>query len=276
VRVLLNIQGLRSSDGLTLSILCQDVVRQPLVEIAPVTVCDLLQLAVTDGLPAQLQQDLDRFAPQMVREIGDLPDTLFPGFMKDIEKVPAEHVPATVRRAVSTRAEAGKSVPKIVAAWDELLPFWEGSEVETIQLGGATSHVKVKEYDVPDSHKAPDERKHKPRARKKSAADGDATTDAPGAVKSPRAAAKDSFTARMRNPQRPVRDPARASWLRKALLERLGNASGGIKQALLVAGMLRRSEWADMAPDEVVTALRSLDKEGRVKLSAGRWSKLGR
>ena len=274
--MLLNIQGLRSSDGQTLSILCQDVLRQPLVEIAPVTVCDLLQLAVTAGLPVQLQQDLDRFAPQMVREIGDLPDTLFPAFMKDIEKVPAEHVPAAVRRAVASRADTGKAVPKILAAWDELLPMWEGSEIELIQLGGATSRVKVDEFDVPDSHKAPDERKHKPRARKKGPADGDATTDAPDVVKSPRAAAKDSFTARMRNPQRPLRDPARALWLRKAIVERLGNASGGIKQALLVAGMLRRSEWADMAPDEVVSALRSLDKEGRVKLSAGRWSKLGR
>ncbi len=274
--MLLNIQGLRSSDGLTLSILCQDVVRQPLVEIAPVTVCDLLQLAVTDGLPVQLRQDLERFAPQMIREIGDLPDTLFPSFMKELEKLPAEHVPAAVRQAVSARAETGKSVPKIKAAWDELLPFWVGSEIETIDLGASSSQVKVKEFDVPDSHKAPDERKHKPRARKKAAATGDASTDAPGAKPAPRAAARDSYTARMRNPQRPERDPARASWLRKALLERLGNASGGIKQALLVAGMLRRSEWADMAPDEVVSALRSLDKEGRVKLSAGRWSKLGR
>ena len=177
--MLLNIQGLRSSDGQTLSILCQDVLRQPLVEIAPVTVCDLLQLAVTAGLPVQLQQDLDRFAPQMVREIEDLPDTLFPAFMKDIEKVPAEHVPAAVRRAVASRADTGKAVPKILAAWDELLPMWEGSEIELIQLAGATSRVKVDEFDVPDSHKAPDERKHKPRARKKGPADGDATPERP-------------------------------------------------------------------------------------------------
>lgn len=270
----LNIQGLRSSDGLTLSILCQDVVRQPLVEIAAVTVCDLLQLAVSEGLPAQLQQDLDRFAPQMVREIGDLPDTLFPGFMKELGKLPPEHVPDSVRQAVTARAELGKSVPKIQEGWAELSASWEGVEVEAIEIGGATSHVKVNEYDVPDSHKAPDERKHKPRARKKAAATGEASTSAPDSPKAPRGSSS-SYTARMRN-QRPTRDPARAAWLRKAVLERLGQANGGIKQALLVAGMLRRSEWADMAPDEVVSVLRTLDKEGRVKLSAGRWSKLGR
>ncbi|MED5373518.1 MAG: hypothetical protein VX899_21045 [Myxococcota bacterium] len=266
----LKIQGLRSSDALSLSIMCQDVVRQPLVEIHPETVCDLLQLSVTEGLEAQMRQDLSRFAPQMLREMGDLPDSMLPAFLKELGKVPAENIPQSVRDAITARSEGSKH-PEVVKAWGALKSHLDSAEVEEIQLGGAAKHVSVHTYDVPDSHKAPDERSHKQRRRRKSAAGGDDEQEASSSKRGSDESTS-SYNARMRNPKR-VRDPEREVWLRKAILARLSEAQGGIKQTLLVAGMVRRSPWPDLSPEEVVSALRGLGKEGRARLSVGRWKK---
>ncbi|MDP6934365.1 MAG: hypothetical protein QGG40_15675, partial [Myxococcota bacterium] len=61
---LIRVEGLRSADPGSLSVLTQDVLRLPIAQIELVTVADLLALSELDDLPGELSRGLAAFREQ--------------------------------------------------------------------------------------------------------------------------------------------------------------------------------------------------------------------
>ena len=147
-----------------------------------------------------------------------------------------------------------RSAPAMVTVLD----CFDSAEPELVDPATKSQTVKVHQFDVPDSHKHPDERKRK---RRGSAPTQDGT---------PRAS-------RPKLPTKSARDPERAVWLRQQVIQRLSSyGSSGLKQAVLVAGCQRQAPWDDVSPSEVLRVLRGLKDENKVKLSVGRWAMVAR
>jgi len=256
-----NITGLRTSDVTTLSVLTQDLVRKPLNALDPHCMCDLLALSEVDSLPGQMRRDLEGFQAQMVREFNDLPEgPVLAEYLVELAVVPADKIPACVRQAVADRAEAALKNARTEPAMTAILAHFEQAEPEVVDPSDKAQKVKVHQFDVPDSHKHPDERKR----RKK----GSAPTRDRSAPRAP---------SRPKAPTRATRDPERAVWLRQQVLQRLGGyGSNGLKQAVLVAGCQRQAPWDDVSPSEVMSVLKTLKADGLIKLSVGRWAKVSR
>lgn len=266
------IAGIRTADPLTLTVLTQDALRKTLSELDPRCLCDLLALGDASGLPNQLKWEIERFGPQMQREIHDLPAFMYGKLVRELDELEPSQIPSQVRQVLEERRDDLKDDPKTETIAFGLLDKVAGVPVDTWDVADSgEAQIEVKTFDVPDSHKAPDERK-KRRVRK----GAEASTAAPGETKkkAPSRTTSD-YAARLRNPTREIKDPTRAVWIRVDVLDRLKNAQSGIKQGLLVVGCQRRAEWDDVAWDEVMNVLKQLAKEGRVRLSAGRWKYLG-
>ena len=64
--------------------------------------------------------------------------------------------------------------------------------------------------------------------------------------------------------------------LSELCLERLGQAhESGLKEAVLIAGVRHRARetYPNVNPHEVTGVLKTLKEQGRVRYSAGRWSR---
>jgi hypothetical protein len=261
-----DMEGLRSSDPVTLSVLCQDLLRRPLIQLTPRTLCDLLALSEIEDLPKQLRRDLFVFREQMVREFNDMPEGLVIGeYLEELTEMDPGQIPDCLRVAVIERGEAAARHPASAPHIEALLTSFEEHEAEFLDPGGKAQKVKVHQFDVPDSHKAPDERSKKKRTRSPRAESEEEGGDTPARKSS----YKGNPTTKL--PMRSSKDPERALWIRMDINERLGNHSKGLKQAVLLAGARHRCPWDDLAGEEVLAVLRAMAREGKVKNSAGRW-----
>lgn len=257
-----NISGLRTSDVTTLAVLTQDLVRKQLNALEPICLCDLLALSEVESLPLQMKRDLEGFQAQMIREFNDLPEgAVLADFLVELTELPAAKVPLCLRVAVVGRSEAALNHPKTSGPLTRLVEAFEAEEPELVDPSDKSQKVKVHQFDVPDSHKHPDERKK----RRSGAAGALPTRD-----RSPRAS-------KPKLPAKATRDPERGIWLRQQVLQRLGSyGSNGLKEAVLVAGCQRQAPWNDISKAEVTSVLRTLERDGTVKLSVGRWAMMGR
>jgi len=234
---LVAVAGLRTADPTTLQVLTQDVLRTPLVRIEPATLADLLALSEIGGdpLPGAMVKELDRFQRQMFRELADLPDgPPLAEFMGEVGKLPADTVPACLRKAVADLVEDRKSADAIEAI-QAFLAGVEGVDPTPVQL--------PTREDDPDATSAPVEK----------------------------VAAKKKTSTRKRATPKSQVDPRRGEWIEGDVLDRLNNYHNGLKESVMVAGSRHRSPWDDVSVKEVMAVLRRLKREGRVRYSAGRW-----
>ena len=247
------IQGLRRSDPDTLMVLTQDVLRATLSRIEVATLADLLALSELEtGLSVALARDLKQFRSQMFREMSDLPDSpVLADFARDLASVSPERVPASLRDEVA-RITQGRKHMEAVAALNELEQRWSGVAPEP---------PVVRQPVLP------------PKASRASATASRRPTGpvTPGPVKEklPTVAPGEK---KARTPPAQV-DERRVTWIEEELMVRLEQYGvAGLKEAVVVAAARHRAPWRDVTEDEVLTVLRRLKRENRLRFTSGRWS----
>jgi hypothetical protein len=235
----ISVGGLRKADSNTLLVLTQDVLRRPLGQIERGTLCDLLALSeIPDQVGKQLSKELDYFRDQMKREISDLPDgPAFAELASDLMKVDAGRAPTALRSHVAARSEDLRSEEATGAA-EALLAHWEDTDPDVVNLPlPAAALPKSKETGAGTPRKQVIKAKEPARKR--------VTTTV---------------------------DSRREEWIREDAVDRLKNyGSRGLKEAIMVAGSRHRAPWDDVTDAEVLTILRKMKREGRLRFSAGRW-----
>ncbi len=235
---LVAVAGLRKADPTTLQVLTQDVLRTPLVRIDPGTLVDLLALSELDDgqLPVILTRELAHFQAQMFRELADLPDgPVLASFAQDLSALPAERVPNCLREAVAQLLPERK-IDEAVEALEGFLAGVEGTDPDPVELPSAPIANSVGSAPV-----------QKVTARKPAKA-----------------------SSRRSTPAAQV-DERRGQWIEGDVMERLNNYHNGLKESVMVAGARHRAPWEDVSEKEVMTVLRRLKREGRLRFSAGRW-----
>jgi hypothetical protein len=227
------VNGLRGADIATLQVLTQDVIRLPLNQIEADTLCDMFALSELDeGIPPQLALDLLAFRENRIRELNDLPDgEALSDFAKSLAALAADQVPGTLRAAVTA-----------------LTPDREQSAEALTELA---SHLSSAE----------------PAAAMVRAAQPEAPSPAAKAAAGVTKAKKP----KRKSTRAPAKDPARAEWIEEYAIIRLKNYETGLKEAILVGGTRHKAPWEDITEREVRSVLRRLAREGKLRISAGRW-----
>ena len=243
-----HVEGLRRSDAMTIQVLAGDLLRVPLCEIDPRSLCDLLALSEREDLPVQLTRDLQKYREQMLREFNDLPDgdplTLF---LSELNAMEAGRVPATLRLGVLARND-GHLLPRTKEIYEELMRHFESDDPTEVDMTGSPT-VRVEQVEA----------KKAPVSRGSGTRSSSSRRDAP------------------RRPAKPKIAPERADWIRNDVLARLADyPDQGLKQAMLVAGARHRAPWNDLKEQEVVIVLKGLEAGNRIRSTGGRWIRVAR
>ena len=230
------IQGLRSSDPSSLSVLVQDVLHLPMSQIEPLCLMDLMALSeIPDQLSKELGKDLSGFADRVVRELGDLPDgPPLASFCVELAGLDAELIPASVRVAIQGIKE-DRSSSEAADAITQFLTHVDSAGPMTMSL--------------PTS--PPDD-------------SAEAKTEVVAAKAAPKKRRRSTLVS-----------DERAEWITEDVLSRVvkyGNR--GLKEQVIVAGCRHRSPFSDLTESEVLAVLRRMKREGRIRHSAGRWMSL--
>ncbi len=228
------VSGLRGADVATLRVLTQDVIQLPLNQIETSTLCDLFALSeIEDGMPVDLAKELHSFRERRIRELNDIPDgEALSAFAQSLEALQAAHVPGTLRDAVAALLPDRSHS---VEALEALASHLTSAEPEAVV-------VKAPAVEAPSqAAKAAEER-------------------APAKKKPAR-----------RTTSKTAKDPARAEWIQAYAIERLSQYETGLKEAILVGGTRHKAPWSDVTDREVRSVLRRLAREGKLRLTAGRW-----
>jgi len=258
MRKRVTIPQLRDMDDTMLQVATSDVLTTLMDFIDPGTMCDLLAISEST-LPVQLEPDFRSFAEQMHRDLADLPrGPVLATFLKDLGEVDPCRVPDSFRALVSQRKEDADAEPPSAAVFAEVLESWQETAFAPLDRADVSRSMRVEMPDVPNSHKHPDERERRGARSAGSSGSSGSRASTPKTAK-------------------PSRDPERDRWLRKAIVQRLRQyESKGLKESVLVAGTIRRSDFKNMTRSEVMTALRAMKREGVLRESTGRWSVKGR
>ena len=250
----ISVAGLRDSDATSLYVITQDLFLQSLVRIDGRTLADVFALSeVEDQLPKTLYRDLSAFVRSKVRELEDLPGgEHLESLLKSISDCAPEKIPYSLRKALvdlSRRENADYST-----LLNNIILSWDGVEPEAIVVPQKSTKV-IQKPTVPKSHQTKSSR---PKAKK--------------------AAKPKKKAARKPRPTPAAKiDIKRAEWIQQDLIARLDiHGERGLKESILVAGVKHRTEYTNLITAEVTAELRALAKEGKVKFSAGRWSRTKR
>jgi hypothetical protein len=229
------VTGLRGADIATLQVLTQDVIRLPLNQIEADTLCDMFALSeLEEGIPPQLALDLLAFRENRIRELNDLPDgAALSEFAQSLAALAADQVPGTLRDAVVALTPDREQSAE---ALTELASHLSSAEPAAVLVRAAQP-----EAPSPAATAAADRTTAKKPAKRKAGT---------------RASAK---------------DPARAEWIEEFAVFRLKNYETGLKETILVGGARHKAPWKDITEREVRSVLRRLAREGKLRISAGRW-----
>jgi hypothetical protein len=247
----LRIDGLRKKDPLLLEIEIAAALDKALGQLEVPTWVDMAALAAADRLTPPLRKRLEAFGRRMSNEIADLPDgAVWDAFAADLARIPPGQVPDVIRDAIVREVSRGDRSAKTRASAHELALGWQDVPVDPVILAPRPTVRVQRAEDLP----APP-----PAAR---------PAQRPTTGRSP--------TPRTPPPPRPQRvdDIERHRWIREQVLGRLVERGGeGLQEAVLLAGIKHRAraEYPDLAPQEVLRALKELEREGRVAHSANRW-----
>lgn len=237
-----SIADLRTSDPKRLEVLVPEVLSQPVGQIEPSTLVDIIALSeLTEQLPTAFIRDLQKFRKRIFDQVLDLPETPdLARFVSELSDLDAEEIPQTLREFLATELLTATSNPEALSKINELAAQLQDTPAQVITLPTA----------------APTSSSSTKKATKAAAAKGGA------AKKKPR---------RTRISAAQV-DERRAEWIEEDVLDRLANyGSRGLKQSIIVAGSRYRASWKDLSEAEVLAVLRRLKRESKVRYSAGRW-----
>jgi hypothetical protein len=256
--------GLRSADPTHLTVLVQDVLRLPVLQLDPRTFADLMALSeIASQVPTQLAKELSAFRDRMLREAGDLPDgPPLADFLRDLSGVSAHAQPACLREGLQALSGM-RTHEEVTPAFEALERHWATEAPLQIDLpkpAPAASAVT----------KVPTPRRNTSAAS--ATASASAAADAPK-VRRPVVEVLAPVSApRRRAGGTALNDTRREDWIREDVLGRLVNyGTRGLKEQIIVAGTRHRAPWDDLTEAEVLAVLRKLKREGRVRYSAGRW-----
>ena len=197
---------------------------------------DLMALAeVQDQLPKELASDLAGFAARVLRELSDLPDGApLADFCTDLEKIDASLVPASIRECVAALAAERSSSDAAEALSSLLAGLTKADPVALVLPVSAPEGSAEAVTKVVKGKAAPKKRRR--------------TT---------------------------VVDDERAEWITADVLSRVAKyGNRGLKEHVIVAGSRHRSPFPDLTEAEVLSILRRMKREGRIRHSAGRWMKI--
>ncbi|MCB9680864.1 MAG: hypothetical protein H6733_05270 [Alphaproteobacteria bacterium] len=242
---------LRGKDPITVEIEVNALSAKPLGQLAPPNIADLYALTEVPDLATGLRVRLKGFHERIARAVSDLPSgEPFAAFCGAVGDVDPSRVPVSLRDVFEAESANPKRTDGDRAHIRDLQAVWEGAEPEPFEIGAPKRVVQL-----PTAGE--------PRERRYATPRGERAPRAERAPKPPRVP-----------PARFVADPERAAWIRQVLLERLGRPTdAGLLETVLVAGVKHRGRdrYADMTPKEVTDELKALEREGKVKHSAGRW-----
>lgn len=249
------LQKLRGSDPTLLEVQIQDLLLRPSGQLEPANLCDLFALAELEEPPRSVRTQLAAFVKRCSAEIAEIPDgPALVQFADDFSAVDAARVPQSLRDLIGRLSirEGRDGIPL-----EGLLEVWSSEAPEPFQLGAGQVRVqRATAANTPRSSSS-SSRSGGPRERSSS---------------SPRASSSADTSARAR----PVVDIDRRNWIAEMALERLSQSlESGLGEAVLIAGIKHRARtvYPNLAPQEITTVLNELAKVGRVRKSAGRWSR---
>jgi hypothetical protein len=236
-------QNLRGSDPTTLEVQVQDLLRKPIAQLAPINMLDLMALSEVEEPPASLQADLEEFRKRVHREVRDIPSgPEWDGFMSELDGIDAKRIPLSFRQVLIAETEReGRDVISL----KETLEEWALEEPDAFMVGTVPSPAAEQAEADTRRAAAPKTRKRRKTMPKKIATDSGI-------------------------------DPELVEHVTEIVLDRLGGASErGLAEAVLIAGIRHRAkaEFPKVLPHEIMTVMRELKEAGRVRYSAGRWSK---
>ena len=250
------LQKLRGSDPTLLEVQTQDLLTRPSGQLEPANLADLFALAEHENPPKSMRRALDAFVKRCCVEIGEIADSQLDDFVKDFVAVEAARLPQSFRDLVVDLSQRDSRDPRKLTP---LIEHFESGEPTPFELGQNT--VKVQRASAAN---AP--RSGTSRTRRSRSGGGSGGTRSSSSKPSPRKI----------DTSRPAMDIDKRNWLIEILMERLGEArESGLAEAVLVAGIRHRarSEYPRLMPFEITSVLSDLEKAGRVRKSAGRWSR---
>lgn len=240
----MSVEGLRTSPAATLPVLVSDVIRQHVDRIDPSCIADLFALAELP-LGGALAADLGAWATRAEREIADLPDgTARAAFVAELAALPPGRVPARLRAVVE--ALAGRSQPSVSERVAAVRELWARTPPDPVIL---------------PTPRAPSGRAAAAAAERRSATPERKTASPTRPPRAPRTPAH-------------LVDPRRGEWVREDAVARLKAPEyleRGLKESILVAGIKHRSPYKDLTTEEVMSELRRLERERRLKHTGERW-----
>lgn len=234
-----SVEGLRTSNVATLSVLIADAVRLHIERVEPSCVADLFALSECT-LPGAMAAEMAAWAQRARREIRDLPDgNIRALFVQEVGELAPELVPRSLREAV---AELGPvSSAQIAAGVAAVVESWADVEPKAVVLPVAAAKTAAKATAA--------------------AATKATTTKAPAKPRTPKTPAAQV-------------DTRRADWIREDAVARLASREyqeRGLKESIFLAGLKHRSPYKDMTDEEIKVELRKLERERKLKHTGERW-----
>ena len=245
------LQKLRGSDPTLLEVQTQDLLGRPSGQLEPANLCDLFALAELEEPPRAIRSELKLFVKRCSAEIAELRDgSQLDQFIDDFGAVEASRVPQSFRELVLRLADReGRDGSGLLG----LAETWEDTEPTPFELGAGQVRVQRAEARAPRSSSERSSR------RERGSGGGSSRKSGPRKVST-----------------KPVVDIDRRNWIADTALERLSQSlESGLGEAVLVAGIRHRARsiYPNLMPHEITTVLNELAKGGRLRKSAGRWSR---
>lgn len=246
------LQKLRGSDPTLLEIQIQDLLSRPGSQLEPLNLLDLYALAEHPEPPKRIKHALETFVDRVAQEISGIPDgSALREFAAEYDDLEGGRVPTTFRELLTRLGEREGRESGLLL---DLVARWEGVEPEPFQLGVAAPKIQRATIANAPATSAPRTRTQRNSDR--------ASTAQPKVASSSRA--------------KPMIDIDKHNWIVEVVLQRLAESSEtGLGEAVLVAGIKHRAKdvYPMLAPQDITQALQDLLKVGRVRKSAGRWSR---
>jgi hypothetical protein len=242
----LDVDGLRDMPATLVAVQVDGILREHVERVMPRCVADLFAIDEL-GLPGQFGSLLRAFTGRVARELRGLQRERAASFVREMEDVPAAHVPSTLR-AVVVELPGGEALSD---GWTATPPAPVTLPVPAAIDRKAALHAPGRSI-TPEMARA--RRTHAPRPEP-------AASTTP---KTPRA------------PRAPQVEDTRAIWIREDVTRRMKDApDSGVIEGLLVGGVQKRAEanWPDLRAEDVVMVLRSMARGERpaLRTRGGRW-----
>lgn len=256
------IGNLRGMDPITLEVTITEALRRPLPQLEVAALVDLYALAESDAPSKPLKRDLEQFRSRIDREIADLPDgSVWTAFVGELERLEPQRISAGFRVLLSDLVSQEGRAPSSRATLAPLQGVWAEIPAEPFVVGGGSA--RVEKHEVMNRSEPLTNRRgigiseSKPKKQRRSRA-------ASGGSSKPK---------KIVVPPKTI-DLEKLAFLSERCMERLAKyRDKGLAEQILVVGVRKQAEesFPDTSSRDVVETLKHMEKQGKVKKSAGRW-----